>query len=145
MKTFLLNTIILIFIIPFCSCHINTPKSDLTKEIVEKTIQESLYPASNNSDISKTTLEFHSVNIASPHTLGVDEVYGIPAGTTINPVLVSFTSTNRTQDDPKGQALYDTHDITQKYLFYKDEFGKWVLDIVSSSDNRDVEKRWWSK
>lgn len=144
MKTFLINAIVLIFIIPFCGCH-NTPKSDLTKEIVEKTIQDALYPASNNTEVSKTTLEFHSVNIASPRTLKIGEVYGIPGGTTINPVLVSFTSTIRSQVDPKGQALYDAHDITQKYLFYKDEFGKWVLDIVSSSDNRDAERRWWSK
>lgn len=140
-KTLLPGFVLLFVLIQLTSCKAQTSK--LTKQIVETTIHNALYPESNNTDVSKTTLAFHSVDIARPRTLKTDEVYGIPGGTTIYPVLVNFTSINRTQIDPKAQPLIDTHDIVQKYLFYKDEFGKWVLDIVSSSENRDVEKRHW--
>ena len=139
-KVFLLNSVLLIALVQLNSCKAQTSShASLTKQIVEETIQNSLYPASNNSEVSKTTLKFHSVDIAKPRTLKAEELYGFAAGTTIYPVLVKFTSTDRIQDDPKWKPSYNIHDITQEYYFYKDEFGKWALDIVSSSDNRDVE------
>ncbi len=139
-KVFLLNFVLLIALVHLTSCKAQTSShAGLTKQIVEETIQSSLYPASNNSDNAKTTLAFHSVNIAKPRTLKSEELYGFAGGTTIYPVLVKFTSTLRVQNDPNFNPSFDIHDITQEYYFYKDEFGKWALDIVSSSENRDVE------
>jgi hypothetical protein len=139
-KVFLLNLVLLIALVNLNSCKAQTSgHAGLTKQIVEETIQNSLYPASNNSGNSKTTLAFHSVNIAKPRTLKAEELYGFAGGTIIYPVLVKFTSTDRIQDDPNLNPSFDIHDITQEYYFYKDEFGKWALDIVSSSENRDVE------
>ncbi|MDP4283662.1 MAG: hypothetical protein Q8891_04525 [Bacteroidota bacterium] len=139
-KVFLLYFVLLIAFVHLNSCLAQTGNhTSLTKQIVEETIQNSLYPASNNSDVSKTTLEFHNVTIAKPRTLKTEELYGFAGGTTIYPVLVKFTSTDRIQDDPKIQPSFDIHDITQEYYFYKDDFGKWALDIVSGSGNRDVE------
>lgn len=139
-KVFLLNFVLAFALAHMTSCKAQTSThGSLTKQIVESTIQNSLYPESNNSDVSRTTLDFHSVNIAKPRTVKTEEIYGIAGGTTIYPVLVNFTSTDRIQEGANAQPLYTIHTIVQKYLFYKDEFGKWVLDIVSSSENRDVE------
>ena len=139
-KVFLLNFILLVALVNLASCKAQkSSHASLTKQIVEETIQNSLYPTSNNSDVSKTTLAFHSVDIAKPRTLKAEELYGFAAGTTIYPVLVSFTSTDRIQEDATAKPLYTIHDIVQKYYFYKDEFGKWALDVVSSSENRDAE------
>jgi hypothetical protein len=112
---------------------------------VEETIQNSLYPASNNSSVSKNYLVFQNVDIAKPRTLRTEEVYDIPGGTTIYPFLVKFTSTQRTQIDSTAQPLYEIHDITQEYYFYKDEFHKWVLTSVASSENREVDSQKWGQ
>ncbi|MDE3213510.1 MAG: hypothetical protein KGM98_09775 [Bacteroidota bacterium] len=141
MKKNLCFALLLLTLIPFTGCQAQQKKGDLTQEIVEQTIQNSLYPLSNNSDVSVTTLTFHSVAIASPHIEDAHDDDGLTIGTKFYPVLVSFTSSNKTQYSPADQPLMETHDIVQKYLFYKDEFGKWSLDMVSSSENRDVDKR----
>lgn len=137
----LLFPLLLSFSIAQVSCQ-NRPH-ELTERIVETTIQKSLYPDKFNTDMNHTTLNFEDIKIAQSRKLHVGEVYGIPGGTTIYPVLVKYVVTTRSQVSPSAQPLYDTHNIVQKYLFYKDEFGKWVLDIVSSSDNRDVDTRRW--
>lgn len=79
-KAFLLDFILLFAFVHLTSCKAQTSShASLTKQIVEGTIQNSLYPSSNNSKVSKTTLEFHNVNIAKPRTLRAEELYGFAA------------------------------------------------------------------
>ncbi|MDE3211633.1 MAG: hypothetical protein KGM98_00255 [Bacteroidota bacterium] len=141
MRKLNLLPILLLVVIPFVGCQAQKGGGP-TKEIVEKTIQDVLYPASNNSEVSVTTLQFHRVLIAKGRKLGVGELYGFPAGTVIYHVLASFTSTDKVQESPDAQPMFTAHDITQEYYFYKDDFGKWALDIISGSENKDVERQW---
>lgn len=111
----------------------------LSRQIVEQVIHDSLYPDSHNSDTTVTSLDFHSVQIAKPRLAHLD--LGIPDGTQFYPVLVKFTSTTRIQMGPSAQPMYTAHDIAQVYNFFRDDFGNWVLKIVGSSENRDVQSQ----
>ncbi|MGN6250094.1 MAG: hypothetical protein ACTHNG_17200 [Ginsengibacter sp.] len=137
---------ILIFFTSLCwimaSCNAPQEKQhlELTQQIVKETIQRVLYPPSD-TPVVKTKLDFHNVQIAKPRTAGQQKVWYFPDTTIVYPVLVKFTSTDRIQEGPNLPISYDIHDISQEYIFYKDEFGNWALKIVSGSENSDVERK----
>lgn len=140
-KISLLSYGLLITFISFTACNAQqSKKTTLTQQTVEQTIQKVLYPPAD-TPINIITVEFHEVDIAKPGTAGKLKIWYFPDTTIIYPVLAKFTVTTRTQLGANSPVSYDYHDITQEYLFYKDEWGKWGLKLTSGSENSDVERQ----
>ncbi len=78
-------------------------------------------------------LEFRTIQIAPGRIiLNVDAGnLSIPPGTTIYPVLASFTEYR------KNGVVQDR---TQYLYFYRDEFGTWATQMVANSHNKTVER-----
>jgi len=132
--------IVTVWTISACTSHQKEQQSELTEQIVERTIQRALYPPFD-TDVVKTTLKFNNVQIAKPRTAGQQKVWYFPDTTIVYPVQVNFIATYRTQEGPALPVSYDIHNISQEYIFYKDEFGKWGLKTVSGAEDRDVETK----
>ena len=129
----------LLSFVSLSACHAKEHVA-LPKEVVVAQVHK-LYPGSDGGGV---TIAFHSILIAKPHKAGQYEIYGIQGGTVVYPVLASFSVTTRTNDDPTQKSLYTVREVTEKYMFYKDEFGKWEGPMVSSAENSDKETaRYW--
>lgn len=130
----------LCWIMASCNARQEKQHRELTEQIVKETIQRVLYPPSD-TPVVKTTLDFHNVQIAKPRTAGQQKVWYFPDTTIVYPVLVKFSRTDRIQEGPNLPVSYSIHDISQEYIFYKDEFGNWGLKIVSGAQDSDVERK----
>lgn len=86
-----------------------------------------------------TIFQYQSIQVAKPRVLHVDEVLGIPGGTTVWPVLVKYTIWSHWGDKPNDSC--SRTDQSQFYYFFKNEFGDWGSGNYANSENHTTKSR----
>lgn len=86
--------------------------------------------------------QFQSIQVGKPRKAHLN--LGIPEGTTVWPVLTKFTTLHGKSDIDNPSSVCSRNDISQYWLFFKNEFGDWGDGPYANSENYDHGSRPYS-